>query len=148
MSEVAKGILLGLRKSPHHIVTLAIVGGFIWYLCRKDDMNLEAKKQDDLVARQRIEHCHAVQEDATLVMKRLNETLNNHDKAFTHLLYKLDRFLQMMDKTHTKIDTLMAKLNLLEIYIKENEKPHKDMTKILEQIMVEIEVLNKKIKED
>jgi len=148
MSEIAKGILSGLKKSPQHLVILAIVGGFLWYLFRKDSMELDAKKQIDLVSKQRIDHCHSIQEDATRVMDRLNETLNNHDKAFAHLLYKLDRFLEMMDKTHSKIDALMAKLTLLELYIKENEPPHKDMTEILKQIMIEIEVINKKIKED
>lgn len=147
MSEIIKSLLLSLRKSPDRIVIVLIVGGFLWYLCRKDDINLELKKQGDLVAQQRINHCHSVQEESTKVMDRLNTTLTNHDKAFTHLLYKLDTFIAKMEKTHIKMDALMAKMEILEHHIKENEKPHKDMTKVLQQIMEELELINKKIKE-
>ena len=112
--EVFKTLILSLKKSPKDIVNISMVLIFIWYIYQRDSHDMEKAKHVDRVAEQRIEHCHSVQEDATKVMDRLNTTLTNHDKAFTHLLYKLDTFIEKMEKTHVKMDALMAKIVLLE----------------------------------
>lgn len=145
--EIIKTLILSLKRSPKDILNALIVLVFVWYLCQRDNYDMEKTKHIDRVAEQRIEHCHSVQEDATKVMDRLNTTLTNHDKAFTHLLYKLDTFIEKMEKTHVKMDALMAKIVLLEHHIKQSEQPHADMQKVLNQIINELELINKKIKE-
>lgn len=145
MTDIIKSLILSLRKNPQVLVNAVTIGAFLLYLCRKDSIELEKAKQSDLVATQRIEHCHSVQEDATKVMDRLNNTLTNHDKAFTHLLFKLDSFIEKMEKTHIKMDALMSKMTLLELHMKEHTKPHEKINEVLEQIIDELESINKKI---
>ena len=144
--EALKALILSLRKSPKDIVNISMILIFVWYIYRRDSYDLDKVKHVDRVAEQRIAHCHSVQEDATRVMDRLNTTLTNHEKAFTHLLYKLDTFIEKMEKTHIKMDALMAKIVLLEHHIKQSEQPHADMQKVLKQIIDELELINKKIK--
>ena len=99
----------------------------------------------DLVSEQRITNCHRVTEDVIDVVSRLDQTLRNHDKAFTHLLYKLDTFIEAMEKNKIKMDVLLAKMALLEKTIKEEGAPHADHSKVLESIMAELVKMNKKL---
>ena len=145
MADIIKTLLIGLKKSPQSIVIILIVGGFLHYLHRHDSMELEKVKMVDLVSEQRINHCHQVQEEATEVISKLDQTLINHDKAFTHLLYKLDTFIDAMEKNKIKMDVLLAKMVLLEKTIKEEGAPHADHSKALESIMSELVKMNKKL---
>lgn len=145
MGEVIKNIVLSLKKSPNSLVIVLIVGGFLFYLFRHDSMELERVKMVDRVSEQRIKHCHDIQEDATRVIGRLDETLRNHDKAFTHLLYKLDTFIEEMEKSRVKMDVLIAKINLLEKSMEESGEPSKEQAEMLKTIIIEITKLNEKI---
>lgn len=145
MSDVLKSIVLSLKSSPHSLVVVLIVTGFLSYLYRHDSMDLEKAKLIDKVAEQRIKHCHDVQEDATRVIGRLDETLRNHDKAFTHLLYKLDTFIEEMEKSRLKMDVLLAKITLLEESIEESGEPSREHSEMLQTIVVEIKKLNERL---
>lgn len=159
MSEVLKPLLEGLKKSPKDILNALIVCLFVWYLVQRDTSDMEKVKHVDLVAKQRIEHCHNIQEKSTDIMDKLNDTLVNHDKAFIELLYNLKEFKKALEINNTKldnnsekIDALFNKMTLLEATILESiEKshaPNSQMIEIFQEIKKEIQELNSKIKKD
>ena len=152
MSEVLKSLVLGLRKSPHNIVVILIVGAFLLYLYRHDTIEYEKAKLDDLVAKQRIENCHSTQERSTLVMEKLNDTLINHDKAFVELLFSIRQFKDSLnkhsekfDENSKKMDALIGKISLLEASIDKVNKPSPEMIEVFKDIKKELSEINKKM---
>ena len=68
MAQFAAGFSSIASKSPHWAALLAVVGGFLFYMDR-------GSAQADIVAKQRIESCHAIQVESTEMLEVLNKTL-------------------------------------------------------------------------
>jgi chromosome segregation ATPase len=66
------------KTVPLWACNILIIGMFLTYMIRQDN-------RDDMVAKQRIERCHMIQEDGIEVMKDLNTTLTEHRVAFNNL---------------------------------------------------------------
>lgn len=152
MSKILENITESLKKSPYLLVICLIVGGFLWYLVRHDNMELEKVQMTDRVSEQRISRCHSIQQDSSKIMENLNTTLINHDKAFTHLLFKLDRFIEVSENNNRKTDALSnkmealsGKMKLLELSMDDHEKPHQEVKKILESIVKELSNISEKL---
>ena len=152
MSKILENITESLKKSPHLLVICLIVGGFLLYLVRHDNMELKKVQMTDRVSEQRISRCHLIQEDSSKIMENLNKTLINHDKAFTHLLFKLDRFIEVSEDNNKKNDTLAhkmdalsGKIKLLELNMEGHQRPHQEVKKILESIVKELSNISYKL---
>jgi hypothetical protein len=152
MSKILENITESLKKSPHLLVIFLIVGGFLLYLVRHDNMELQKVQMTDRVSEQRISRCHSIQQDSAKIMENLNNTLINHDKAFTHLLFKLDRFIEVSENNNRKTDALSnkmealsGKMKLLELSMDDHEKPHQEVKKILESIVKELSNISEKL---
>lgn len=153
MSEVLKNVTNSLKKSPEKLTMLLIVGGFLLYLFRHDSLQYEEKKMVDLVAKQRIDNCHRIQSDGIKVMERLNDTLNNHDKAFVELLYSLKDFKKSLEvnnakitETNDNIEKLNSKLYDLERSLNAQGDPNEALIAIFNEIRKQLDDINRKIK--
>jgi septal ring factor EnvC (AmiA/AmiB activator) len=153
MSEVLKNVTNSLKKSPEKLTMLLIVGGFLLYLFRHDSLQYEEKKMVDLVAKQRIDNCHRIQSDGIKVMERLNDTLNNHDKAFVELLYSLKDFKKSLEannakiaETNDNIEKLNSKLSDLERSLNAQGDPNEALIAIFNEIRKQLDDINRKIK--
>ena len=153
MSEIFKTIINALKQSPEKITVLLIVGGFLWYLFRHDALQLEEKRMVDLVSKQRIDNCHRIQSDSIKVMERLNDTLNNHDKAFVELLYSLKDFKKSLEsnnakiaETNANIEKLNSKLSDLERNLNRQSEPNEAILRIFNEIREQLNDINRKIK--
>lgn len=152
MSKILENITESLKKSPHLLVICLIVGGFLLYLVRHDNMELQKVQMTDRVSEQRISRCHSIQQDSSKIMENLNKTLINHDKAFTHLLFKLDRFIEVSehnnkksDALSNKMEALSGKMKLLELSMNDHQRPHQEVKKILESIVKELSNISEKL---
>ena len=152
MKKILENITESLKRSPQSLVICLIVGGFLWYLCRHDNMELEKVQMTDRVSEQRISRCHSIQQDSAKIMENLNKTLINHDKAFTHLLFKLDRFIEVSENNNRKSDALAnkmealsGKMKLLELSMNQHGKPHQEVKVILESIVKELSIISEKL---
>lgn len=72
-------------KAPHWLALLLVVGGFLAYLYKHDQMMLEQTRTGDLVAMQRINECHSVQERGHDVMEKLAGALSGQTIALESL---------------------------------------------------------------
>jgi len=152
MSKILENITESLKKSPQLLVICLIVGGFLLYLVRHDNMELQKVQMTDRVSEQRISRCHSIQQDSSKIMENLNKTLINHDKAFTHLLFKLDRFIEVSEDNNRKTDALSnkmealsGKMKLLELSMDDHQRPHQEVKKILESIVKELSNISEKL---
>ena len=69
-------IALSLAKqAPHWFCLIAVVGGFLYYLDRKDHLAASHQHLIEEITVERIKQCHAVQEKASESMGQLNGTL-------------------------------------------------------------------------
>ena len=85
MGKESENLTESLKKSPQMVTILIVVGAFLFYLYRHDELSSKAQEREDLVAVQRIQRCHSIQEDSTAVMDKLNNTLNSQGNAFHEL---------------------------------------------------------------
>lgn len=78
-------------NAPHWMVLLAIVASFLFYMEREG-------ARADLVAHQRIETCHDVQERSITVMDQLNRTLGQHSETLNELRDEVQRIGRALDQ--------------------------------------------------
>jgi len=152
MKDILENITESLKRSPQSLVICLIVGGFLWYLVRHDNMELEKVKMVDRVSGQRISKCHSIQQNSSKIMENLNNTLINHDKAFTHLLFKIDRFIEVSEHNNRKSDTLSNKMDalsqkmkLLELSINQHGGLNQEIKVILDSMAKELSIISKKL---
>ena len=152
MKSILENITESLKRSPQSLVICLIVGGFLWYLVRHDNMELEKVKMVDRVSGQRISKCHSIQQNSAKIMENLNNTLINHDKAFTHLLFKIDRFIEVSENNNRKSDTLANKMDalsqkmkLLELSMNQHGGPNQEIKVILDSIVKELSIMSEKL---
>jgi len=105
------------KTIPLWAANLVIVAMFLGYMIRQD-------WRDDLVAKQRIDRCHTIQEDATEVMKALNSTLTEHRLAFSDLENTLADLQS----------TLTAHNNAVTDYSRQMEAMNRQMGDLLERL--------------
>jgi chromosome segregation ATPase len=95
------------KTVPLWAANILIIAMFLGFMVRQD-------WRDDMVASQRIDRCHTVQEDATEVMKALNATLTEHRVAFSNLeatLSDLQRTLIAHNNTVADYNAEMRDMN-------------------------------------
>ena len=120
MGKEAENITSSLKKSPQLVSLLLIVGGFIYYLIRHDEMQVKSQERDDLVAKQRIDRCHLNQARATEIMDKLNTSLNSQGNAFHELSVTLRDLRNVMSMHNTKMSLIISKCEKLEKKLEEN----------------------------
>jgi uncharacterized coiled-coil protein SlyX len=120
MGKEAENITSSLKKSPQLVSLLLIVGGFIYYLIRHDEMQVKSQERDDLVAKQRIDRCHLNQARATEIMDKLNTSLNSQGNAFHELSVTLRDLRNVMSMHNTKMSLIISKFEKLEKKLEEN----------------------------
>lgn len=120
MGKEAENITSSLKKSPQLVSLLLIVGGFIYYLIRHDEMQVKSQERDDLVAKQRIDRCHLNQARATEIMDKLNTSLNSLGNAFHELSVTLRDLRNVMSMHNTKMSLIISKFEKLEKKLEEN----------------------------
>jgi len=120
MGKEAENITSSLKKSPQLVSLLLIVGGFIYYLIRHDEMQVKSQERDDLVAKQRIDRCHLNQARATEIMDKLNTSLNSQGNAFHELSVTLRELRNVMSMHNTKMSLIISKFEKLEKKLEEN----------------------------
>jgi len=121
MSKEGENITGSLKKSPQLVSLLLIVGGFIYYLIRHDDMQLQSQMRDDMVAKQRIDRCHLNQARSTEIMDKLNTSLNSQGNAFHELSVTLRDLRHVMSVHNTRMSLIIAKFEKLEERLKDKE---------------------------
>ena len=121
MSKEAENLTYSLKKSPQLVSLLLIVGGFIYYLIRHDEMQVKSQERDDMVAKQRIDRCHLNQSRATEIMDKLNTSLNSQGHAFHELSVTLRDLRNVMSMHNTKMSVIISKFEKLEEQLKERE---------------------------
>ena len=120
MGKEAENITSSLKKSPQLVSLLLIVGGFIYYLIRHDEMQVKSQERDDLVAKQRIDRCHLNQARATEIMDKLNTSLNSQGNAFHELSVTLRDLRNIMSIHNTKMSLIISKFEKLEKKLEDN----------------------------
>jgi len=120
MGKEAENITSSLKKSPQLVSLLLIVGGFIYYLIRHDEMQVKSQERDDLVAKQRIDRCHLNQARATEIMDKLSTSLNSQGNAFHELSVTLRDLRNVMSMHNTKMSLIISKFEKLEKKLEEN----------------------------
>ena len=85
MPDAVSTVIESLKKSPQLLVTFLIVALFLMYMDKRDRIEVDKVTKVDLVAKQRIEQCHATQERATKALEKLEETLRNQSLAYQEL---------------------------------------------------------------
>ena len=92
--SVIGSILVVLKRRPDILALLLIVGGFLYYLDRHDSQLQAAQSvrdaREDIVANQRIQTCHDVQERAILSLERVSEVLQIHAESDARLSNEID----------------------------------------------------------
>lgn len=81
MNDLQDGFRNLVKNAPTMVVLFLVVAVFLFYLDRREDRDQSAKKRDDLVAVQRINQCHAVQERAIQAIEALEVVL--HEQQLT-----------------------------------------------------------------
>jgi uncharacterized protein HemX len=84
-SAVTKSATTLATTAPHWVCLILVVGGFLWYLDRKDQIDSNNQDRSDLVAIQRIDNCHSVQERSIVVMEDLTTIIARQDQTFQSL---------------------------------------------------------------
>lgn len=79
------------RTAPHWVALILVVGAFLWYLERHDQVYREMLVAKDTVAVQRIAQFHVVQNRGWESMDRLSETLDAQTTTFSKLATAIDR---------------------------------------------------------
>ena len=77
--------------APHWFAVLIIVSSFLLYLHNHNQMISAHAERMEIVADQRIEHCHDVQAKGHEVMDRLTQALEDQRDEFQRLRANLDR---------------------------------------------------------
>ena len=119
MSKESENLSEGLKRSPNLIALIVVVGCFLYYLYRHDQMKMQEASRDDLVAKQRIEQCHNIQHESNLVMDKLNTSLNNQGNAFRELTTAIRDLRVVMEAHNGKMVIILHELNQIKEYIKE-----------------------------
>lgn len=84
------------QQAPHWVCLLIVVGGFLYYLDRIDERSATKAQKTDLVAVQRIESCHSIQDQSIKVMGELSATLKLQERSFHELSVTLDRIAERL----------------------------------------------------
>ena len=113
MNKTMDNITGGLKNSPHMITILLIVGAFLFYLIRHDEMGMKNNERNELVAKQRIERCHDTQNDSTEIMKKLNDTLNKQGNSFHELSVTLSDLKAVVSMHNSKMGILLAEMTAM-----------------------------------
>jgi len=92
--SIIGSILIVLKRRPDILALLLIVGGFLYYLDRHDTQLQAAQAvreaRGDIVANQRIEVCHDVQEQAVDALERVAEMLQMHSESDALLINEIE----------------------------------------------------------
>jgi len=75
------------KQAPTMVVFLLLVGLFLYYQERE-------KARGDLIARNRVEVCHRVQEDSIEAIKKLTEAMQLQAIAFNELSVRLEKVVE------------------------------------------------------
>lgn len=113
MSKEGENLTSALKRSPYLVSILAIVAAFMFYIFRRDQLYVEMASKQDLVASQRIEHCHEVQDRATNIMDKLNTTLNSQHISYTELNKQLIDLRNIINDQSKEMNILILKINQL-----------------------------------
>ncbi len=73
------------QAAPQWAVVVVICAGFLFYLDRREQREVEREKRIDQVAELRIEQCHAVQASANEIMQELAEALKDQSRTMDRL---------------------------------------------------------------
>ena len=113
MSKEGENLTSALKKSPYLVAILAIISAFMFYIFRRDQLYVDMTTKQDLVANQRIEHCHKVQDRATDIMDKLNTTLNSQHVSYTELNKQLIDLRSIINEQSKEMNILILKINQL-----------------------------------
>ena len=91
VDEVQKGMSTLAKTAPHWFAVLVIVGAFLLYLHNHNKMIGIHAERMEIVADQRIEHCHSIQLKGYQVMDRLTQSLDEQRDEFHRLRAELER---------------------------------------------------------
>lgn len=82
------------KASPPWFAVLFVVGIFMFYIDRQEERGLRSVAAVDLVTKQRIEQCHAVQIESTAAIKQLNQVLSEQSQALNMLRREIERLYE------------------------------------------------------
>jgi len=82
MKELLTHLAAGLKEHPSFITVLAIVGSFLFFMDRQGRAFEARVAMDELVAVQRINACHDIQDRGIHAIDRLSDILLEHEKQF------------------------------------------------------------------
>ena len=71
--------------APQWAAVILIVGFFLTYLWQHEQNMAKISRQNEIVAVQRIEQCHAIQERSLVVMDKISAAMREHDNTIRDL---------------------------------------------------------------
>ena len=119
MPSAVNEFISALKKQPQLLFGIALVAIFLGYMDRAHKHDLEKSRAEDMVAVQRIEQCHSIQEQSNVALiklstsldsqketfedlsdaiKDLRASINDHDDRITRLLNELERHARDMER--------------------------------------------------
>lgn len=93
--------------APHWFALIAVVGGFLYYMERKDLHELERNQHAEQVSDLRIEACHDVQERGMEIMADVSKAMVQNNHAITSLQSSFDRMNIQMDESDRRIEKVI-----------------------------------------
>jgi hypothetical protein len=89
--------------APHWVFLLLLVGSFLFYMERSEQRQMEMEGRADLVATQRIEQCHDVQERSIHVMDDLVKAMASHTSTVDELRDEVRRIGELLDRQNQAV---------------------------------------------
>ena len=83
--DAIAGVRALVKNAPTMVVLFLVVAVFLYYLDRREHRDQADRERDDLVAIQRIEQCHAVQERTVDVIEKLEQVLEEQQLTLERL---------------------------------------------------------------
>ena len=116
MPDAVTSFIESLKKQPQLIFSIALVATFLYYMDRRDAHQIELVKAEDIVASQRIEQCHNVQQQSNEALSRLATSLDRQQATFEKLSDAIHELRNSINVHDRRIELL---LNELEAHSRE-----------------------------
>ena len=116
MPDAVASFIDSLKKQPQLIFSIALVAVFLYYMDRRDAHQVEMVKAEDMVAKQRIEQCHGIQQQSNEALARLATSLDRQQATFEKLSDAIHELRNSINVQDRRIELL---LNELEAHSRE-----------------------------
>ena len=110
MPDAVASFIDSLKKQPQLIFSIALVAVFLYYMDRRDAHQVEMVKAEDIVAKQRIEQCHSVQQQSNEALARLSNSLDRQKETFERLSKAIEDLRHGINTHDTRLDRLLDEL--------------------------------------